>query len=206
MRGILRLRAEVLGRRHDARAEVRLPYAVHDHSAGQGIVRRGDPVSQLPASAFAGRDFVEGQRECGDAGSVCELSLDGGGSCLLGEQSPLLQKGGGGWEIPLWRGNLAGSAGQAQESAQSMANAWGFMGDHLESLYGNLDKGKSDNAMLRQIFLAAAEKSVAPILRDVDIIKGQMTAPQRRQDTGQRVGDMVVQEAQKQEEAARRAA
>jgi non-hemolytic enterotoxin B/C len=103
-------------------------------------------------------------------------------------------------------GNLAGSAGQAQESAQSMANAWGFMGDHLESLYGNLDKGKSDNAMLRQIFLAAAEKSVAPILRDVDIIKGQMTAPQRRQDTGQRVGDMVVQEAQKQEEAARRAA
>jgi hypothetical protein len=33
-----------------------------------------------------------------------------------------------------------------------------------------------------------------------------MTAPQLRQDTGQRVGVMVVQEAQKQEEAARRAA
>ncbi|AET92694.1 hypothetical protein BYI23_C005480 [Burkholderia sp. YI23] len=97
-------------------------------------------------------------------------------------------------------GSLASSAAAAQDSAQSMANAWGFMGDHLESLYGNLDKGKTDNAMLRKIFLAAAEKSVAPIERDVAIIRDQMTAPHYQQDvSGPRVGDAVIQAAQKEE-------
>ncbi|WP_043196271.1 HBL/NHE enterotoxin family protein [Pseudomonas putida] len=99
-------------------------------------------------------------------------------------------------------GELGASAGQAQEGAQLMANAWGFMGSHLETLRDQLKRGQIDSPMLRQLIIRASQGSVRLIQVDVDTIKRQMTTPGSTIDTNKRIADMVSEKAESLEEAA----
>ena len=100
-------------------------------------------------------------------------------------------------------GNLAKSADGAQQGAQAMANAWSYMGAHLDKLVANLDKGNTDVATLRRVFLAAAESSVQAVLHDVEIIQDQMTGVHIVSDDKRRVGDVLITAANDPEAIAR---
>ena len=99
-------------------------------------------------------------------------------------------------------GELGVSAGQAQEGAQLMANAWGFMGSHLETLRDQLKRGQIDSPMLRQLLVRASQGGVRLILDDVNTIKQQMTTPRATIDTQKRIGDLIIEQAGSLEEAA----
>lgn len=88
-------------------------------------------------------------------------------------------------------GTLHTSATGAQGSAQSMANAWSVMGDHLGSLYQQLEKGKTDVPVLARVFLGAADGSVKLVLADTENILRNLTGATRTVDTTRRVGDVM---------------
>jgi len=89
-------------------------------------------------------------------------------------------------------GTLQVSASNAQGAAQSMANAWTTMGDHLGSLYQQLDKGKTDVQALARVFLRAADGSVKLVLADADtILRNLGGGVPNTMDTTRRVGDML---------------
>lgn len=99
-------------------------------------------------------------------------------------------------------GELAVSAAQAQEGAQLMANAWGFMGSHLEMLRDQLKRGQIDSPMLRQLLIRASQGGVRLIQTDADTIKRQMTTPRATLDPKKHIGDLITEQAASLEEAA----
>jgi len=99
-------------------------------------------------------------------------------------------------------GELGVSAGQAQEGAQLMANAWGFMGSHLETLRDQLKRGQIDSPMLRELLIRASQGSVRLVQADADTIKRQMTTPRASIDSKKRIADLITEQAGSLEEAA----
>ena len=97
---------------------------------------------------------------------------------------------------------LGVSAGQAQEGAQLMANAWGFMGSHLETLRDQLKRGQIDSPMLRELLIRASQGSVRLVQADADTIKRQMTTPRASIDSKKRIADLITEQAGSLEEAA----
>ena len=55
--------AEIVGRVHEARAEVIMPHAIGHHAAEERVVRMRDPLGELGAALGVGR--VVGQAEVG---------------------------------------------------------------------------------------------------------------------------------------------
>ena len=100
-------------------------------------------------------------------------------------------------------GNLARSAEGAQQGAQAMALSWDYLDKHLGMLVGNLDKGKTDIAALRRVFVQTAESSVQAVLRDVEKIQDQMTGVHIVRDDKRRVGDVLITAANDPEAIAR---
>ena len=99
-------------------------------------------------------------------------------------------------------GELGVSAGQAQEGAQLMANAWGFMGSHLETLRDQLKRGQIDSPMLRELFVRASQSGVSRVLDDAETIKWQMTTPRTIIDPNKRTGDLITEQSGSLEVAA----
>lgn len=99
-------------------------------------------------------------------------------------------------------GALGISAGQAQEGAQLMANAWGFMGSHLETLRDQLKRGQIDSPMLRELLIRASQGGVGRVLDDAETIKRQMTTPQATIDTKKRTADLITEQSGSLEVAA----
>ena len=87
---------------------------------------------------------------------------------------------------------------QAVAAATDMKNAWNFLGSDLDTLVSDLDKGITNVGKVRQLFLTAANTEVGTVIKDIDVIKTQMTNPTRVPvPAGKTVGDAIVAAAQK---------
>lgn len=102
--------------------------------------------------------------------------------------------------------DFATSSSNAAQAAQEMANAWSFLADDLKTLITNVEKGNTDVASLRALFLAAAKGTVTRIQGDIATIKGQLegaTTVKMDPSKGDKsIADTVVRVAQEHEKAA----
>ncbi len=76
--------------------------------------------------------------------------------------------------LDAYRG-LGNQASGALTATLEMRNAWEFLGNNINSLIRNLEKGQTDKEAVRKLFVGAADGSINTIMHDVNIIKAQMT-------------------------------
>jgi non-hemolytic enterotoxin B/C len=74
--------------------------------------------------------------------------------------------------------SLSTSAANAATAAQGMANAWGLLGDDLDSLVTALINGQTTSNALRLLFATAAQGDVKTVQGDVVVIRGQLAGVQ----------------------------
>jgi len=92
---------------------------------------------------------------------------------------------------------LAGSAVNAAEASQRMANAWNLLGEDLGSLITDLQKGQTTVDALRRLFATAAEGAVKTVQNDVVTIKGQLSGVKTVVKAGKKIGDVINSEVTK---------
>lgn len=92
---------------------------------------------------------------------------------------------------------LSSSAGNAATAAQSMANAWGLLGDDLGNLITDLNSGKTTVDALRTLFTIAAQNQVKVVQGDVTTIRAQLAGVNPTVDTAMTAGALVRQQIAK---------
>jgi hypothetical protein len=94
-------------------------------------------------------------------------------------------------------GSLSDQLSGAITAAQSMANAWNLLGNDINTITNDLQNGIQNADTLRQLWLTAANTTVAKVQTDISIIKQQLAGVHTFvSPPGQTVGDTIVQAAQ----------
>lgn len=70
--------------------------------------------------------------------------------------------------------SLQENAKKAVSAAQAMGTAWGLLAADITKVTDNLSKGIIKPGIVGKLFLSAAEKSIATVLNDTEIIKQQL--------------------------------
>lgn len=87
--------------------------------------------------------------------------------------------------------SLATHAEGAMQSTQEMANAWGFLSNHLGALIKDIEKGKTSAGALRTLFLTAAQGDVKNIQTDITTISGQLAGARKVVDPSKNIGEII---------------
>jgi hypothetical protein len=93
---------------------------------------------------------------------------------------------------------LSNQIRQAAQAALEMQSAWNFLGDDLDSLASDLDKGITNAGAVRTLFLTAANSMITTVQQDTNTIRSQMSGATTQQaPAGTSIGDFAVSVAQR---------
>lgn len=90
--------------------------------------------------------------------------------------------------------NLYSTATNAMNASSAMSNAWRLLGGDLANLANDLEKGRLSEALIRNLFLNAANNTIPIIKGDLTIIKGQMAGVDVKTVNGMPLADFILQQ------------
>lgn len=90
--------------------------------------------------------------------------------------------------------NLYSTATEAMKASMGMSNAWRLLGGDLQSMAENLKSGRTNTAIMRKMFLTAANNMIPIVKGDLTIIKGQMTGVNVQTVNGMPLADFILKQ------------